>query len=158
MREVLAHAAPLLEHLAQRGRDARRFLVEREILVDPLRQIERRFEHAPPADEALRGIVDDLAPRLDVRRFVEERGGLEQRRFLERVQAFVQDLPLHGRRGERRLLAWSDLDLGLGAHDELLVRRGEQHVHGRVAVVVRVLVELTCGRLDRDAMGQHALP
>ena len=34
MRKILADAAPLLEHLAKRRRDAGRLLVEREVLVD----------------------------------------------------------------------------------------------------------------------------
>src|SRR5213075_228897 len=66
VREVLAHAALLLEDLPERRRDAGRGAVELEVAVDAPREVAGRLEERAARREALHRVVGELERALDV--------------------------------------------------------------------------------------------
>ncbi len=60
VREILAHATPVLEDVLQRRRDLGESRVVGEIHVYALHQVMHRFGQWPPAREGDRGVLADL--------------------------------------------------------------------------------------------------
>ena len=156
--EVLADAALVLQHFAQRRGDARCGAVELEVLVDALREVGRGLEDAAPGGEALHRIVGEVLGALDVRRLEGELRHFGNGRAVDRVQPGAHRLPGGLRPGQRGARTGLDGDLRLGAHQEVPVRRGDDEVHDAIAEVILALRELGRKRVDLDAVQLATLP
>ncbi len=156
MREVLAHAAALLEHLLDRRRDIRGAGIEAEIGEDPPRQVHHAVEHRPALRKRAARVVGDRQRRpgepgrAAVLDDVEIEAAAGHRHFL------VEPIPGGGRReigGGRRVR----LDRAARVQDQFLVRHLDVEDDERIAEPVDAVVAHGRRGLDDQVVAQRRL-